>query len=710
MPTAEALDLPAATPAANEECEDALLDCLLALARFHELPASRDSLRAGLPLEGGRLDPMLFARAARRIGLAACLISGDIDSLASDQLPAVLLLRDGGACVLAAIEGDMALLLGGAAPLALDALRQRFAGEMILVGPASGHDAREDEGRWLLSLALPLWPLYAEVLLASLMINLFALCTPLFTMNVYDRVVPNAAGATLWALSAGMALVLLFDVAMRALRSHCIETAGRKLDMQVSCCIYERLLSLSMAARPASSAAFGSRLQEFESVREFLTAATVSAVIDLPFVAVFLAAMFWIGGGLGWLALAAIVVIVIAGFALQGPISRALTDSARVAARRQALLLDTLGALETIRAANAEGRLQRRWERLVAQAGELACRARHLAGSVQQISQSMQQAAYLLVVIAGVTQVLDERQTVGGVIACSILAGRALAPWSQVAGLLTRYHQARDALATVRRLIAMPAERIAGSCGLQRALPKGEVEFRDVHFAYPGQQGEALSGLSFRIAAGERVAVIGRVGSGKTTMEKLIMGFYAPQRGTVSIDGVNVRQLDGALLRRAIGHVPQDVALFAGSIRDNIALGAPDADDAAVLRAAELGGVADFVDRWPDGYARDVGERGSALSGGQRQAIAIARAELFSPPILLLDEPSSAMDAISEQRLRERLAARLAGRTLILVSHRASLLALVDRVLVIDGGRLIADGPRDRVLAGLAEGKIHVAH
>jgi ATP-binding cassette subfamily C protein LapB len=606
----------------------------------------------------------------------------------------------------------MALLLGGAAPLALDALRQRFAGEMILVGPASGHDAREDEdeGRWLLSLALPLWPLYAEVLLASLMINLFALCTPLFTMNVYDRVVPNAAGATLWALSAGMALVLLFDVAMRALRSHCIETAGRKLDMQVSCRIYERLLSLSMAARPASSAAFGSRLQEFESVREFLTAATVSAVIDLPFVAVFLAAMFWIGGGLGWLALAAIVVIVIAGFALQGPISRALTDSARVAARRQALLLDTLGALETIRAANAEGRLQRRWERLVAQAGELACRARHLAGSVQQISQSMQQTAYLLVVIAGVTQVLDERQTVGGVIACSILAGRALAPWSQVAGLLTRYHQARDALATVRRLIAMPAERIAGSCGLQRALPKGEVEFRDVHFAYPGQQGEALSGLSFRIAAGERVAVIGRVGSGKTTMEKLIMGFYAPQRGTVFIDGVNVRQLDGALLRRAVGHVPQDVALFAGSIRDNIALGAPDADDAAVLRAAELGGVADFVDRWPDGYARDVGERGSALSGGQRQAIAIARAELFSPPILLLDEPSSAMDAISEQRLRERLAARLAGRTLILVSHRASLLALVDRVLVIDGGRLIADGPRDRVLAGLAEGKIHVAH
>jgi ATP-binding cassette subfamily C protein LapB len=506
-----------------------------------------------------------------------------------------------------------------------------------------------------------------------------------------------------------MALVLAFDAALRALRSHCLEAAGRRLDMAVSCRIYERLLALSIAARPASAGVFGSRLQEFECVREFLAAATVSAVIDLPFVGVFLAAMFWIGGGLGWLAVAAIAVILAAGLALRAPLARSLSAAARVSARRQALLLDTLGGLESIRAANAQGRLQRRWERLVAEAGELSCRARALAGSVQQVAQCMQQAAYLLVVIAGVTQVLDERQTIGGVIACSILAGRALAPWAQVASLLTRYQQARDALATVQRLLALPVERGDANAPLQRAPARGEVEFREVDFSYPGQQGAALEGVSFCIAAGERVGVIGRVGSGKSTLEKLIMGFYPPARGQVLIDGVNARQLDPAALRRAIGHVPQEVLLFSGSIRDNIALGAPAASDAAVLRAAELGGVADFVDAWPDGYARDVGERGANLSGGQRQAIAIARAELYAPPLLLLDEPSSAMDAISEQRLRERLAARLAGRTLILVSHRASLLALVDRVLVLDGGRLIADGPRERVLAALATGKIHVA-
>lgn len=706
MPTVDALDMPAAdTPAANEDCDDPLLDCLLALARFHELPASRDGLRAGLPLQGGRLTPALFARAARRAGLAAALVERDFEALKPEQLPALLLLRDGGACVLGGIAGDSAQLLLPAGQADLPGLRQRYAGRLILVGPDAGRAGR-NEGRWLLPLLLPLWPLYAEVLAASLMINLFALCMPLFTMNVYDRVVPNAAGATLWALSAGMALVLLFDVAMRALRSHCIEAAGRKLDLQVSCRIYERILALAMAARPASSGAFGSRLQEFESVREFMTAATVSAVIDLPFVAVFLAAMFWIGGGLGWLAIAAIAAIVIAGFALQAPLARTLADTARVAAQRQALLLDTLGGLETIRAANAEGRLQRRWERLVAQAGELGCRARALAGSVQQVSLFMQQAAYLAVVIAGVTQVLDERQSVGGVIACSILAGRALAPWAQVAGLLTRYHQARDALASVERLLQMPTER--GQSALQRAPFAGAVEFRDVHFAYPGQEGAALAGVSFRIAAGERVGVIGRVGSGKTTIEKLIMAFYAPERGTVLVDGVNLRQVDPAALRRRIGYVPQDVLLFSGSVRDNIALGAPDADDAALLRAAELGGVADFINDWSDGYAREVGEGGTRLSGGQRQAIAIARAELLAPPLLLLDEPSSAMDAISEQRLRERLAHRLAGRTLILVSHRTSLLPLVDRVLVLDGGRLIADGPRDRVLAALAAGKIHV--
>ncbi|MBK4738453.1 type I secretion system permease/ATPase [Noviherbaspirillum pedocola] len=707
MPTVDALELPHAAPAANEETDDALLDCLLALVRFHELPATRDSLCAGLPRDGGRFTPQLLVRAAQRAGLVSCLVEQDFEALTSEQLPALLLLRDGTACVLGGIQDDSAQLLAPAGTVELASLRLRYAGELILATPREGAAAVRPD-RWLLRILTPLWPLYAEVLAASLMVNLFAVCMPLFTMNVYDRVVPNAAGSTLWALSAGMAMVLLFDVAMRALRGRAIEAAGRQLDMQVSCRIFERLLTLSLAARPASAGAFGSRLQEFECVREFLTAATISALVDLPFVVVYLAAMFWIGGGLGWLAVTAIVVIVIAGFALQAPMAASLADAARVAARRQALLLDTLGGLETIRAANAEGRLQRRWERLVAEAGDWACHARALAGGVQQVSQCMQQLAYLLVVIAGVTQVLDEKQTIGGVIACSILAGRALAPWSQVASLLTRYHQARAALATVRRLLEMPVERSGAPAGLERSQLRGEIEFRDVHFSYPGQHGEALAGVSFRIAAGERVGVIGCVDSGKTTLEKLIVAFYAPQRGTVAIDGINARQIDPAALRRAIGHVPQDVLLFAGSIRDNIALGAPEADDAAVLRAAELGGVTDFVDRWSDGYAREVGERGAQLSGGQRQAIAIARAELFTPPILLMDEPSSAMDAISEARFRERLAARLGKRTLILVSHRTSLLALVDRVLVLDGGRLVADGPRDRVLAALAAGKSHV--
>jgi ATP-binding cassette subfamily C protein LapB len=464
-----------------------------------------------------------------------------------------------------------------------------------------------------------------------------------------------------------------------------------------------------MAARPASAGAFANNLQEFESVREFATSATLAALVDLPFAAIFLATMFWVGGSLGWIALLAIPVIVAAGLLLQLPLGRLVIASSRFGAQRQAMLVESVVGLEAIKAAGAQGMLQRRWEGLLAQTSRLGMKARLLSACAVNFSQFAQQAAYLTVIVAGVLQITEDKLTLGGLIACTILAGRALAPWSQLAALLTRYHQARNALHVTGRVMEMPVEHDAEQRFLQRGAIRGEIEFRNVRFSYPGQQGEALSNVSFRIGAGERVAIIGRIGSGKTTVEKLVMSLYAPASGTVMVDGTDVRQLDPALLRRQIGHVPQDIMLFYGSIRDNIVLGETGIADEAMLRAAAIGGVADFASASPQGYDQAVGERGVNLSGGQRQAIAIARAELLAPPILLLDEPSSAMDARSEQLFKDRLAAQLDGRTLVLVSHRGSLLSLVDRVLVLDQGRLVADGPRDAVLAALAAGKLHVA-
>jgi ATP-binding cassette subfamily C protein LapB len=705
-------------PPAAEETPDPLLACLLDLARLHGRAASRAALLGGLPLEDGGLTPELFLRAARRVGLEAALSRRGLEQIEQGLLPVVLLLHGRGACVLVRSDEEGAHVLlpqQGARVMPLEQLRLRYAGAVLLARPVVTCDERSADSappaaaHWLRDALLPLWPLYSEVMLASLMINLFALCMPLFSMNVYDRVVPNHAMATLWALAAGMGTVTLFDFGMRMLRGYFIDIAGKRIDLQLSSQVFQRVLDLRMAARPASTGAFASNMQEFESVRDFATSATMAALVDLPFVALFIAVMFWVGGNVAWVPLLAIPVILGAGLLMQLPLARLVAQTSRLGAQRQATLVESLVGLEAVKAAGAQGMLQRRWEELIGQMARLGLNARLLSAGVINFAQFVQQAAYVLVIIVGVLEIAEDRMTLGALIACTILAGRALAPWSQIASLLTRYHQARNALHVTARVMKLPVEHEPGQRFLERGPLRGEIEFRNVRFSYPGQQAEALCGVSFRIAAGERVAIIGRIGSGKTTLEKLIMSLYAPDAGAVLVDGTDVRQLDPALLRRQIGHVPQDVTLFYGSIRDNIVLGESGVDDEAMLRAAAIGGVADFAAASAEGYDMQVGERGCCLSGGQRQSIAIARAELLAPPILLLDEPSSAMDARSEQLFKERLAAQMAERTLVLVSHRGSLLSLVERVLVLDQGRLVADGPRDAVLAALAAGKLHVA-
>ncbi|CAJ95487.1 ABC-type bacteriocin/lantibiotic exporter [Cupriavidus necator] len=700
--------------------DDPLLACLLWLARRFQRPVAAEALIAGLPLEAERLTPVLFPRAAARAGMSARLVKRPLGDIPDLVLPAILLLDQGEACVLLR-RGDVGMLLvsqpewgDGEQPVRQEDLLARYTGHAIFARPAHRFEAADDAGPtsphgWFWGVMRQSWPLYGEVLVASLLLSLFALVMPLFTMNVYDRVVPNHALETLWALAIGVGLVLGFELVMRTLRGYFVDVAGRRIDVTVSATVFEKVLGIEMKARPASVGSLSSQLHEFESVREFLTSATITTLVDLPFAAVFIAAMFWVGGPLAWVPLLAVPLVIGTSLLLQGPLSRAVRASSACAAQRQAALVETLVGLETVKTSGAEGAAQRKWEQVVGQMAQLGLRARLLSACVINFSLFAQQAATLVVVVIGVYLIADDRLTTGGLIACTILAGRALAPLSQVAGLTTRYHQARTALAGIDRMMALPVERPPGKHFLHRPPLRGEIEFRQVSFRYPGRDIAALDGVSFRIASGERVGLIGRIGSGKTTIEKLILGLYAPDAGTVLVDGAEVRQLDPAALRRDIGYVPQDVMLFSGTLRDNIVMGAPYTDDEAVLRAARLGGVSDFVDRLPDGYHLRLGERGEGLSGGQRQAIAIARAELLQPPLLLLDEPSSAMDNRTEEQFKARLALALGGRTLILVTHRGSLLSLVDRLIVMDQGRIVADGPKAEVLNALAGRKLHVA-
>ncbi len=698
--------------------DDPLLGCLVVLAHLLERPASPQALTAGLPLVNGILTPDLFPRAAERAGLSAKLLRRSLEAIDELALPCVLLLRDRRAAVLVRREtaGRFEILLpeagSGSVTLDRDELQARYLGYAFFAKPKIGPVHRDPQpvaarpGHWFWSTILRQWPIYGEVLLAAILINFFAIATSLFAMNVYDRVVPNNAIETLWVLTIGMGIVLAFDFTLKILRGYLVDVAGKIADIQLAGRVFEHVLGIRMAARPKSAGAFASNLRDFETLRDFFTSATLTSLVDLPFLLLFILIIWALGGIVAIVPMMGIPLVIGVGLLLQHPLNRIVRRTFREASQKHGLLVEAINGLETIKSVGAEGRLQRAWEGLVSATADSANQSRLISAIMVNFANLVGNAVYVGVIVVGVYEIAAGRLTTGGLIACSILAGRAMAPLGQVAAVLTRYNQARTALETLNSIMQLPSERPANKTFVHRPAVKGAIELKNVSFSYPGQKLPALTDVSFRIAPGERVGLIGRIGSGKSTIEKLVLGLYEPDTGAVLIDGIDVRQLDPADLRRNIGCVPQDIVLFQGSIRENITLGAPFVDDAAVLRAAAVSGVEDFVSRHPSGYDLNVGERGEMLSGGQRQAVAIARALLLDPPVLVLDEPTSAMDNGAESRFIQRLARELAGRTLLLVTHRASLLVLVERLIVMDGGRIVADGPKEKVLKALAAGQI----
>lgn len=698
---------------------DPLLDCLVELTRIHGRPSTRAALSAGLPLEGGRLTPSLFARAANRGGLAARVMRRPLDKIDPALLPAVLLATGEEACLLLGWDesGENARLLfpetgQGSITLSREELQRRYTGIAIFCRPHFRFDKRTPEvgqvrlRHWFWGVLAEQWPVYRDVLVAAFLINLFALAMPLFSMNVYDRVVPNRALETLWTLAIGVMLVVGLDIVLRLLRGHFIDLASARIDYELSSRIMERVLGVRMEARPAAVGAFAANLRSFETVRDFITSATVTAFIDLPFSLIFLIVIALISWPLVLPVLVAIVFVGIYAYVLQHKMHDLSETTYRAGALRNATLIESLSALETIKTQGAEGVMQAKWEKSVVFLSRISNQMRFLSAAATNGALEVQQLVNVVIVLAGVYLIGEGMLSMGGLIACTMLASRAVAPLGQMVGLLMQYQNARTSLASLEEVMKKPVERPADASFVHRPELRGDIEFRDVEFNYPGQSVAALKGTSFRIAAEEKVVVIGRIGSGKTTLQKLLLGLYQPSAGAVSIDGVDLRQLDPADLRRNIGYVSQDVTLFYGTLRDNIAIGAPYADDVAIVAAAEAAGLTEFINRHPEGFDMMIGERGESLSGGQRQGVAIARAMLMDPPILLLDEPTSSMDFTSEQQFKQRLKTLGAHKTMIIVTHRNSLLELATRVIVIDDGRVMADGPRDQVLQALQSGRI----
>ncbi|MFY0990708.1 type I secretion system permease/ATPase [Halomonas sp. C05BenzN] len=700
---------------------DELLECLQTIALVHGHAATAESFTAGLPLEEGRLTPAIFPRAASRAGLTARIVKSRLVQLNPALLPAVLLLEPGRACVLVALDLKARRArvifpeLGDAeTEVSLDGLQSSYSGQAIYVRPRFHFDARGPEvnrqraRHWFWGVIRENRRLYRDVIAGSVVINLFAVAMPLFVLNVYDRVVPNHATETLWVLAAGIFVVLCFDLALRLMRNAFVDLAASRADVKLSSSIMARVLGLRMEARPASTGSFAATLQSFESVRAFIGSATVVALVDLPFVLMFAGIIALIGPPLVIPVLVGIVLVLLYAMAAQGKLHELSETTWRVGAQRNATLVESISHLETVKALRAESRIQAIWEKASAYLSRTAAQLRLVSSSVSSVALWAQHSVAVCVIIIGVYQIIEGNLSQGGLIAAYLLSSRAMAPVSQAAALLAQYHQSSTALQSLDSVMARPVERPEGKQFVNRPVVRGEIRFDKVTFRYPDEERDALRDISLQVEPGEKVALLGRVGCGKSTLNKLMLGLYTPAAGAVLVDGVDIRQFDPIQLRRHIGYVPQDVSLFFGSLRDNVVAGggSDGVDDDALLRAIELSGLQGLVNAHPHGVDLQVGERGQSLSGGQRQAVAIARALVHDPQILLLDEPTSSMDHASEEAFKASLKAYAHGKTMVVVTHRTSLLSLVDRIVVIDAGKVVADGPRDKVVEALRKGQI----
>nr|WP_178121405.1 MULTISPECIES: type I secretion system permease/ATPase [unclassified Pseudomonas] len=700
--------------------DDPLLDGLLALCALHQKPASAAMLTTGLPLPAQQLTADLLARAAARAGLQGRLLQRKLDSIPAIAMPALLLLKDGRSAVLLGWQGeDEAQVLlsesdGGETIVKRQALADDYIGKVFFAQPQHKFDVSHGTlipraRSWFRdTLKRSRW-LYADAIAASFLINLIAMAAPLFVMNVYDRVVPNQATATLWVLATGIFIAYVFDLVLKSLRSLCLDLAGKKTDLIISATLFERIVGMSMKYRPARVGSFAQNIHEFQSLRDFLASLTLTSLIDLPFTLLIFMVIAILGGHLVWIPMLAFPIALGIGYLLQKPLVATMERTMALASERQSSLIETLAGLDAVKVNNAESERQYQWEQTIGTLSRLELRVKMLSGLSMNITLLIQQLAGVIMIVFGVYQIIAGNLSMGGLIACYMLSGRALSPLASLSGLMTRYQQAKVTMVSTDQMMELPQERNFEERPLSRRTLQGAIECRGLNFTYPNQQNMALKNINLVIKPGEKIGIIGRSGSGKSSLAKLIVGLYQPDSGALLVDGVDIRQIDVSELRHNVGYVPQDIQLLAGTLRDNLVSGARYVEDEVVLQAAELAGVHEFARLHPQGYELQVGERGQNLSGGQRQNVALARALLLNPPILLLDEPTSAMDNTGEERLKQRLQAVVANKTVVLVTHRASLLSLVDRLLVIDRGQILADGPKAVVMEALKKGQISVA-
>lgn len=695
------------TESASPPVEDAVLDRILFLARYFGRSVEAEQLVAGLPLSDGRITAAELSECAGRAGLALTLSELPLDRIKASMLPALVLTPDGESAVVLHRNGERVECavpgVEGSRWMPIEDFVKDYPGRWYFVRPVFHFDVRSllyhlpERRRWFWDVFQANRSIYLWALLGTVVVNLLAIFIPFYTMAVYDRVVPNNALDSLWVLTTAAVAVVLFDMLMKLLRSYLLEAGARKADLALSSHIFAHSLRMRAVSRPASGGVLASVVRDFETIRDFFTSTTLTMLGDIPFMLLFLVIIGLVGGWLVLVPLTIIPIMMGLTWALRRPLSKVLNENMKESTQRTAHLFEVMNGLDTVKGLGAEAWARRKWEMLTLQMADNGLRMREIMAFGANLSAVLTGLNMVLIVMFGAMMVAAHDLTLGQLIAASMLSSRAILPAAQIAGLIIRWEQTKIALVALDKVMASPTDHQTGS--LHMPPLQGAVELREVQFAYPNLP-PLLKGVNLKIAPGEKVGFIGRIGSGKSTLLKLLLNIYSPDQGAVLVDRLSVSQMDPLSLRRQIGLVPQDVILFHGSIRENILLGAANVSDEELLRAVRLACLEETLSQLPEGLGSEVGERGERLSGGQRQAVAIARALVRRPRILLLDEPSSMMDPATEHLLIQNLS-QLEDSTLLLVTHRTTLLPLVDRLVVMDQGRILLDGPRDDVLRQL---------
>jgi ATP-binding cassette subfamily C protein LapB len=710
---------------ATHQKYDPLLESIVIFARRYHRPVSVEALISGLPVKKGAAGPELFAiesskglfsRVAKRAGFASKLTKRSLDDLSDLLLPCILVLHDRKACILEKVDRErgMAKIIlpevdEGEEWIDMDKLKEQYLGFAFLLKREYQKVEREQklsgvkQGHWFWGTLSRSFGIYGSVILASVMVNMFVLATPMFTMNVYDRVVPNNATETLWVLAIGVAIIYVFDTMLRFIRNYLLEIAGKKSDIIMSSIIYEQVMNLKMNQWPKSVGAFANRLTQFESVRNFLTASTILALVDLPFSLLFLFVIGYISTPVVFVPIAAMVLLLIHAVFLIKPLRQSVEKVFAASAQKHSMLVESLSSVKTIKTLGASQNSQWIWEEATGDIANNSLHSRQLSSSIAVVTNLLVQMNMVGIVIVGFYQITNLELSMGGLIACVILGSRSIAPISQLSSLIINYQQTKTAYDSLNQLMALDVERPEGKAFVRRPMFHGSIYFKNVSFNYPEAETAALAGFTLKINPGEHVGIIGRVGSGKTTLNSLVMGLYPVTSGSLTIDDIDINQIDPADLRRSIAYLSQDIELMQGTIRDNIVLKDPQADDEMILQASHVAGVDLFVNLLPKGFDTIIGERGLMLSGGQRQCIALARTVLMGEPIVILDEPTNSMDNTTESIIRRRLYDYTRDKTLIMTTHKTAMLDLVERLVVIDNGRVLMDGPKDDVIEKLKE-------